>query len=272
MTFVNFSMCRILGYPMKELTGMSYRQIMDEKNSRDVYRAFNRVFTDKKPRKSLDWELIRKDGQRISVETSVSLITDRQGKPVGFRGVLRDITERKNMEKSLQYLAHHDALTGLPNRILFNDRLQRAIAHAQRNFSLLGVLFLDLDNFKEVNDNLGHDIGDLLLKNVANRLEETIREIDTVARFGGDEFVFILPDIKSIEYANKVIQRIHAAFSRPFLIGEHSITITPSMGAAFYPIDSDDMETLLKKADTAQYRVKEEGKNNFKFYSATMQK
>ncbi len=272
LTFVNPSICRILGYSMKELIGMSYRKIMDEKNARDVFRAFNRVFTDKRPRKSLDWELIRKDGQRIVVETSVSLIADREGNPTGFRGVLRDITERKKMEKSLQYLAHHDVLTGLPNRILFNDRLQQAIAHAGRNFSLLAVLFLDLDNFKDVNDNLGHDIGDLLLKEVAHRLEDTIREIDTVARFGGDEFVFILPDIKSVEYADKVIKRIHTAFSKPFIIKEHRITITPSMGAAFYPIDSDDMESLLKKADTAQYRVKEEGKNNFKFYSATMQK
>lgn len=272
LTFVNFSMCRIMGYPMKELVGTSYRSIMDEKNSRDVYRAFNRVYIDRRPRKSFDWELIRKDGQRITVETSVSLITDRSGNPTGFRGILRDITERKKMEKSLHYLAHHDALTGLPNRILFNDRLQQAIALSSRNFSLLAVLFLDLDNFKEINDNLGHDIGDLLLKEVANRLEETIREIDTVARFGGDEFVFILPDIKSIEYADKVIKRIHSAFSKPFKIKEHSISITPSMGAAFYPIDSDNMETLLKKADTAQYRVKEEGKNNFKFYSATMQK
>lgn len=272
LTFVNFSMCRILGYPMKELVGASYRTIMDEKNSRDVYRAFNRVYTDKRPRKSFDWELIRKDGQRITVETSVTLITDRNGNATGFRGILRDISERKKMEKSLQYLAHHDALTGLPNRILFNDRLQQAIAHAGRNFSLLAVLFLDLDNFKEINDTLGHDIGDLLLKEVARRLEDTIREIDTVARFGGDEFVFILPDIKSVDYADKVIKRIHSAFSKPFAIKEHRITITPSMGAAFYPIDSDDMETLLKKADTAQYRVKEEGKNNFKFYSATMQK
>ncbi len=272
LTFVNFSMCRILGYPMNELVGISYRKIMDEKNSRDVYRAFNRVFTEKSPRKSFDWELIRKDGQRITVETSVSLITDRNGNPTGFRGILRDISERKKFEKSLQYMAHHDALTGLPNRILFTDRLLQSIAHAARNFSLLAVLFLDLDNFKEINDNLGHDIGDLLLKEVATRLEDTIREIDTVARFGGDEFVFILPDIKSVEYANNVIKRIHAAFSKPFIIKEHHITITPSMGAAFYPIDSDNIETLLKKADTAQYRVKEEGKNNFKFYSATMQK
>ncbi|MCX7679974.1 MAG: PAS domain S-box protein [Spirochaetes bacterium] len=272
ITFVNSSMCRILGYPMKELVGISYRKIMDEKNARDVFRVFNRVFLDKRPRKSFDWELIRKDGLRIAVETSISLITDREGTPIGFRGILRDISERKKLEQSLQYLAHHDPLTGLPNRTLFNDRLQQAIAHASRNFSLLAVLFLDLDNFKEVNDNLGHDVGDLLLKEVARRLEDSIREIDTVARFGGDEFVFILPDIKTIEFAEKVIKRIHGAFSKPFHIRDHSIIITPSMGASFYPIDSDDMETLLKKADSAQYRAKETGKNNYKFYSATMQK
>jgi diguanylate cyclase (GGDEF)-like protein/PAS domain S-box-containing protein len=272
LSFMNSSLCRILGYPMDELVGLGYSRYMDEKNSREVFRAFNQVFIDGRPRKSFDWELIRKDGQHIIVEASVSLITDRQGNSTGFRGVLRDISERKKLEQSLKFLAHHDILTGLPNRILFADRLDQAIAHAGRNFSLMAVLFLDLDNFKDVNDGLGHDVGDLLLKETGMRLQESIREIDTVARFGGDEFIFILPDIKSADYAEKVVKRIHGAFEKPFVIKGHEITVSPSMGVAFYPVDSDNADTLLKKADLAQYRAKETGKNNFKFYSATMQK
>ncbi len=272
MTFMNSSLCRILGYAMEELMHMDYRKYMDQKNKAEVFRVFNQVFSDGRPRKSFEWELIRKDGQHIVVDASVSLITDRQGRRTGFRGVLRDISERKQFEQSLKFLAHHDVLTGLPNRILFIDRLEQAIAQAGRNFSLMAVLFLDLDNFKEVNDGLGHDAGDQLLKEAAGRLQESIREIDTVARFGGDEFIFILPDIKSVEYAEKVVRRIHASFERPFLLKGSEIRISPSMGVAFYPIDSDNADTLLKKADMAQYRAKESGKNNFKFYSATMQK
>ncbi len=270
-TFTNPSLSRILGYPMEELMGLHYRKYMDKKNAREVFYAFNQVFRDGRSRKSFDWELIRKDGQHIAVESSVSLITDRRGNPTGFRGVLRDISERKQMESSLKYLAHHDILTGLPNRILFSDRLHQSIAMSSRSFSLMAVMFLDLDNFKEVNDTLGHDVGDLLLKEAAGRLQESIREIDTVARFGGDEFIFILPDIKSVDYAEKVVKRIHSAFEKPFSIKGNTIAISPSMGVAFYPIDSDNAETLLKKADMAQYRVKESGKNNYKFYSHTMQ-
>ena len=179
---------------------------------------------------------------------------------------IEDITERKQSEEKIQQMAYHDSLTGLPNRKLFSDRLGIALAQAQRNQKKVGIAMLDLDNFKDVNDTLGHDVGDLLLKATAERLSAALRKGDTVARFGGDEFVLILPDLKVIEDAIQVAQKIVDSFRKPFLIDTHQLVVTTSIGIAVYPNDGTDEGILLKNADIAMYQAKQAGRARYQLY------
>jgi len=179
---------------------------------------------------------------------------------------IEDITERKKIEKKLEYMAFHDLLTGLPNRQLFSDRLVIALAQAKRNKKKVGIVMLDLDNFKGVNDSLGHDIGDILLKEVAARLSAALRESDTIARRGGDEFMLILPDLVVVEDAIKIAQKIVNLFKSPFLIDAHQLVITTSIGISIYPHDGIDEGLLLKNADIAMYQAKQAGGNRYQLY------
>ncbi|MCL6635389.1 MAG: EAL domain-containing protein [Peptococcaceae bacterium] len=210
----------------------------------------------------------RKDGSAFPIELAASKFhVDEQ---IMFTVILRDITERKRYEETIRHQAFHDALTGLPNRMLFKDRLTLAIAHAKRNKQILAVLFLDLDRFKLINDTLGHALGDQLLQMTAQRLMETVREDDTVARLGGDEFTLLLPGINKAENAAKVAQKVIEAIRNPFTIGQHELYITTSVGVALYPSDGEDAETLLKNADAAMYLAKEKGRNNYQLYTPAM--
>jgi 5-methylcytosine-specific restriction protein A len=182
------------------------------------------------------------------------------------RVTFSDITERKQPEEEIQRMAYHDSLTGLPNRNLFSDRLGIALAQAQRNQKTVGVVMLDLDKFKDVNDTLGHDVGDLLLKAATERLNAALRRGDTVARFGGDEFVLILPDLKTIENAIQVVQKILDSFCRPFLINTHQLVVTTSIGIAVYPDDGTDEAMLVKNADIAMYQAKQAGRARYQLY------
>ncbi|MFN3373556.1 MAG: putative bifunctional diguanylate cyclase/phosphodiesterase, partial [Chloroflexus sp.] len=170
----------------------------------------------------------------------------------------------------LAYQAHHDALTGLPNRLLFEDRLQHAIEHARRNNTLVAVLFIDLDRFKQVNDTLGHAIGDLLLIQVARRFELCVRATDTLARHGGDEFLLVLPEINSPQQVTAIARRLHEALEQPFVINGHEIFVSVSIGASLYPIDGTDVMTLQRAADMAMYRAKGTLRNSFQFFDATI--
>jgi len=176
---------------------------------------------------------------------------------------IEDITERKQSEEKIQQMAYHDSLTGLPNRKLFSDRLGIALIHAQRNQKKVGIAMLDLDNFKDVNDTLGHDAGDILLKAAAMRLSAELRKVDTVARFGGDEFVLILPDLKVIEDAIPVAQKIVDSFRKSFLIDTNQLIVTMSIGIAVYPNDGTDEAMLLKNADIAMYQAKQAGRDRY---------
>ncbi len=219
-------------------------------------------------------------GNRINntFEIEVSPLKDRDGELYGIIEVARDITDRLRIEQELREsqsrlyrLAHHDPLTGLPNRLLFRDRLERAIAKARRTGTRLAILFLDLDRFKTVNDTLGHDVGDQLLIEVSRRLQEQCRQSDTVARLGGDEFVFILDDISGPPGAAVVARKIMHSLTRPMRIRGHEITVSTSIGIAIFPDDSDDIDGVIKCADTALYQAKDTGRNKYRFYSSDME-
>ena len=194
--------------------GMNYRQYTDKETSKKVFQTFNKVYNTGEPTKGFDWQIIRKDGTKRYIEASVSLQKDSSGKPTGFRGIVRDITERKQIEQQLNHMATHDALTGLPNRMLFMDRLEVALAQSKRNRHKMAVMMLDLDHFKNINDTLGHMVGDQLLKEVGYRLAGILRQNDTVARLGGDEFIILLSDIEQMEDVIGVAKIILKAFQQ----------------------------------------------------------
>ena len=197
-------------------------------------------------------------------------IFGEQGRFKGYRGTGRDITEKKQVEEKIQHMAHHDALTQLPNRALLYDRIGQAIAQAQRNREALALLFIDLDRFKTVNDSLGHPVGDRLLKTVGERLMTCTRGSDTVARIGGDEFVVLLGYLEEPEDARHVAQKVLDALSEPVMIDTHELKVTPSIGICAYPHDGEDVETLMRNADTAMYHAKQMGRNNYQFFTQAM--
>jgi diguanylate cyclase (GGDEF)-like protein len=178
--------------------------------------------------------------------------------------------ERKRSEETIRHQAYHDALTKLPNRVLFRDRMTQALAHAQRRNQMVAMMFLDLDRFKIINDTLGHAVGDKLLQNVAHRLRECLRKEDTVARLGGDEFMILLADIYHIEDVARVAEKVLNSIRPPFQIDNHELYINTSIGISLYPHDGEDAETLVKNADIALYRAKEKGRDTYQFYAATM--
>jgi diguanylate cyclase (GGDEF)-like protein/PAS domain S-box-containing protein len=204
---------------------------------------------------------------KIPIELSATIIKDVKDSVSGLVLVLHDLTERKRYEEKLRYNAIHDHLTELPNRFLFFDRLNMALAHAQRDVHKLAILMLDLDEFKKVNDTWGHNIGDKLLRAVARRLIHMFRKGDTIARLGGDEFVLLLPELPQGEVAKNVAERILHSFNKPFEFDGLKITITASIGISIFPEDGEDADTLTRNADIAMYRAKDEGRNTYHQYS-----
>jgi diguanylate cyclase (GGDEF)-like protein len=210
----------------------------------------------------------RKDGSELPVEISLSPLETPEG--IIVSAVVRDITERKRYEERLEYQATHDGLTDLPNRNLLADRLYQALLNAHRYRRQVAVLFVDLDHFKFINDSLGHDMGDRLLKIVAERLTHCVRSNDTVARQGGDDFVIVLSGLEKAEDATMIAQKIQEAISGPINIDEHELEISCSIGISISPKDGEDGQALLKNADVAMYRAKERGRNNFQFFTAEL--
>jgi diguanylate cyclase (GGDEF)-like protein/PAS domain S-box-containing protein len=206
-------------------------------------------------------------GREVYLSLSASPVSDKFGQRSGYIVLLRDISERKVVEKQLQYLATHDPLTNLPNRTVLNDRLHNALARAKRHDLTVGIVLIDVDHFKGVNDRFGHDCGDMLLKEIADRLRFGVRDYDTVTRMGGDEFVIILSDLTDQNDCLAIINRIRSQFSRPIPIGQQEITTCLSMGVSFYPHHTGNIDDLFKYADIALYHVKDSGRNNYHFYS-----
>ena len=219
-----------------------------------------------------EWTYRCKDGSLLPVHRSITSLKDETGKVSGFLKVAYDITERKRTEDFVLHMAQHDALTGLPNRVMLMDRIDMGIKRARRSNSRVGVLMMDLDHFKRVNDTLGHHVGDQLLIAVTQRIQAGLRESDTLARLGGDEFVVVLPDISSREEMQRVIDTIMQHVSTPIPIGEQQLLITPSLGGCLFPDDGLDANTLLKNADTAMYVAKAAGRSNSQWFSEEMLK
>jgi diguanylate cyclase (GGDEF)-like protein/PAS domain S-box-containing protein len=211
-----------------------------------------------------------KNGNLYFEEKTITPLRDAGGGITHFISTGKDITERMQAQERLQFLAHHDALTELPNRVLFMDRLSQALNRAQWHRRVVGVMFLDLDRFKNINDTLGHDIGDRFLKAMAERLRSCVRDGDTVARLGGDEFAILLEDIAQTEDVSAVGAKILQALGVPLLVDERELFVTTSIGISLFPDDGNDAQTLLKNADAAMYRAKELGRNNCQFYSADL--
>ena len=218
----------------------------------------------------LEMEIVGLKGRRRRVESHAAPLYGPDGKVRSLLVVTRDISERANAESKAHYLAHYDLLTGLPNRALYRDRLLQAMAQGKRSNTLLAVMFIDIDHFKDVNDTLGHAVGDELLKEIAQRIRSCLRESDTVARFGGDEFGLIQTNLSTVEGAADLAERIITTLSQSYFINGHEIHSGASIGITIYPFDDHDADDLLKNADMAMYKAKREGRSRFQFYVAEL--
>ncbi len=270
ITFFNEFAQAFFGFAESEIVGRNilgtivpYR----DSSGKDLTLMMNDILRDPDRYLKNENENIRKDGTRVWVAWTNKAMRDSEGRITGILAVGQDISERRKMEEIIRQQASHDALTGLPNRRMFTDRLTFALNQAHRYHKQIAVVFMDLDHFKNINDSFGHDAGDQLLKDVAERLGYCVRETDTMARIGGDEFNILLPDIHHAEDTTIIVEKIMAAFQRPFSIQGHDFHITASMGISIYPDDGKFADTLLKNADAAMYHVKEQGRNNYKFYN-----
>ena len=264
----NSAFARILGYPSREdVLKVTALDLYSDPGDRESF-----VARLKQQRVLVNFEvcLRRRDGSPVWVLANESLMDEPGGDTV-MDGSLIDITDRKRAEQQRWHQANHDALTDLPNRVLFNDRLSLAILHAQRRRQSLVVMFLDLDHFKRVNDTLGHSAGDELLVKVADRLRRCIRQDDTVARVGGDEFLLLLNGITREPDAAQMARKILGILAEPFLVQKRELFIEASIGIGMYPGDGADAETLVTNVDTAMYRAKETGRNSFQFFTRKMQ-
>ncbi len=265
--YVNRSWLGALGYAQEEVGRLTMFDIIHPDSRTHCQRVFERLMAGE-PVKSVEAVFVAKDGRRIAVEGHIDCHS--KNGTTFTRAIFRDITERKLAEERLTHLAHYDSLTGLPNRLLFHDRLNHALAQARRAQQLVVLLFLDLDGFKAVNDTLGHEVGDLLLKAVAQRLAGSVRTSDTVARLGGDEFTVVLHGLTAVQGAAIVAQKILRVLAQPFTLRGHEVSVTASIGITVYPLDSDTVEGLIKNADAAMYRAKAQ-KSTYQFYAVDTQ-
>ncbi|MEG3837369.1 MULTISPECIES: CHASE2 domain-containing protein [unclassified Microcoleus] len=268
---LNQAYCRFIGYPLEILTCRTDYDLFPQAEAEIFWQENELVFQTHQPRENEEY-FTDAHGITHLIATKRSLHKDAAGN-LFLVGAIRDITERQLRQNALEqknaelsHQAYHDALTGLPNRQMFYECLHQSLEIASSNQELVALLFLDLDGFKSINDTLGHNVGDLLLKKVASRLKKCLRGSDTISRLGGDEFTVILPVIPGREEAAKVAEKICDAIMQPFMLEEHTVSVTTSIGISLYPIDGQEPEILVKNADVAMYRAKERGKNQYHFY------
>jgi len=269
----------------EKLLGYSYEEVIHQHISliypQNLHQSFEIMIQTllKKEKYLTDIYMKNKEGKIIPVSLSLSLLKDNNGNALNMIGYINDITERKKAEeallfqkKVLKHQAHHDMLTGLPNRALFTDRLEHGLEESKRRNQILALLFIDLDHFKEINDSLGHGVGDEVLKKVTARLKNVIRREDTLAQLGGDEFTVIAHNIKNKEDSSYLANKIVDVLREPIVVDQNILYVTSSIGISTYPDDGKTMSDLLKYADAAMYKAKEKGRNSFQFYSSEMTK
>jgi len=257
---------RITGYSPEEVIGKKPNILSSGKQGPDFYQDMWNSLFEKGHWQGEIWNR-KKKGELYAELLTISALKSKDGVTTYYVGLFTDITKSKQQQKELELIAHYDVLTQLPNRILLADRFTQAIAHSKRTESLLAVGFLDLDDFKPVNDSHGHEMGDKLLIQVAKRIKSNIRSDDTVSRLGGDEFVILLGDLDKVEQCEQMLERLVDSLSQPYLIDQQNINIGASVGATIYPLDDSDSDTLLRHADQAMYKAKLSGKNGFKLFN-----
>jgi diguanylate cyclase (GGDEF)-like protein/PAS domain S-box-containing protein len=267
---VNRALCDFLGYAEAELLATDLEAVGHPEDRETERIQTERLFAGEIPSYELEKRFLHAQGHAVWALVSGSAVRDSEDGPLNLILQLQDITERKRGEARIHQLAHYDPLTELPNRALFRDRLEQAIARARRNQQQIGLLFLDLDRFKAINDSLGHDFGDQLLAAAARRLTSSLRGSDTIARMGGDEFTVLIGDVVHAQDAGAVAQKVLGVLARPFQLEDQEVFTSASIGVAVYPADGEDAEDLIKNADSAMYQAKAAGKNAFRFYAADM--
>ena len=264
---VNPAFSRITGYSAGEIIGERPSKLSSGRQDKAFYQNMWSTLLNTGQWQGEVWNC-RKSGEVYAEWLNISAVNDDQGKLAHYLGIFSDITLIKSHEARLQHMAHHDALTDLPNRALLSDRLDLAIRHAARGQHMLGLVFMDLDHFKDINDNHGHDVGDEVLREVARRIASALRDGDTVARLGGDEFVALLDNVDSTEAADQAAQRILASLAEPVRVDGHAFAVGASIGIGLYPRDGSSAKDLLRAADIAMYQAKRRGRNTVRSYAS----
>ncbi|WP_301583509.1 sensor domain-containing protein [Halomonas alkaliantarctica] len=272
--YMNLAAEQMTGWKLEQAQGRSIDQIMPlihDNSSAACQNPVSLVLKHSVPVSMVPGTmLVRRNGSTVAIEDSAAPIREPNGKISGAVIVFHDVTAALALAINMSYLAHHDALTQLPNRVLLNDRIEHAISLAERRGSSLAVLFLDLDKFKNINDSLGHTVGDSLLQSVAQRLSACVRHSDTVSRSGGDEFVLLLTECRNTQDAALTAHKLLVSVADSYQIGQHNLQVTSSIGISVYPDDALTAQALIKNADTAMYRAKHAGRNNFQFFRQDM--
>ena len=266
---INRAFTLVTGYQLDDVRLVTPRILKSGRHDAEFYHEMWRSLKESGQWIGEIWNK-RKNGEIYPERLTIGAVKDTAGSVSHYVGVFSDISDIKRSQERLDFLAHHDTLTNLPNRLLFNLNLKHSIELAQRKNRQLAVVFIDLDHFKNVNDSLGHDLGDELLKLVAGELSTHVRKSDTLARIGGDEFILLLDEIEAPRYAGEIAEKFLHLLNRSFMVSGHEISISASIGVSFFPMDGQDVTTLVKNADTAMYHAKTSGRNSYHFYAHEM--
>ena len=266
---INPAFTTITGYTPADIVGKNPKLLSSGRHDQAFYQKLWKTIETEGMWQGEIWNR-NKNGAVFAEWLTINTVKNSHGVVTHHIAIFSDITERKKQAERIEYLASHDDLTGLPNRVMFEELLNKALADARRTQTMLAVLFLDLDKFKQVNDTLGHDVGDLLLQKVASTLQSLLRAGDTVARQGGDEFTMVLPNLVLKHDAVQLADKILRALEQPCTLKGHLLQVTISVGIALFPENGEDKNSLLKHADVALYRAKQAGRNNAQFYDATL--